>query len=336
LPHGVRAGWSPVAAAGTWEGARRVAAALCSIGGRGGMEDAGFWHASAERLLAPMLRAAAVTGGGMADVVRWLDEESAGEILLALELAGASLAVRAARACFGLDDRQRSSVFSTAATIVAAYADPSIAASEYVMPRITADWLLGGGPLPRTLYCSAPARDQERLSPVFVAMVREVLDAAFETSARTGAPLDPPLLVVLDEAANIAPLADLDRILATAAGHGISLVTIWQDLAQAEARFGGRWATVVNNHRAKLVCPGVSDPRTLELVSALVGDAERQERTRTTSRDGAWSETEATGRTVIAPAGWIRRLPAGHGLLVYGTLPPALVRLRRVVASSGP
>ena len=87
-------------------------------------------------------------------------------------------------------------------------------------------------------------------------MVREVLDAAFERAAATGRPLDPPLLVVLDEAASVAPLGDLDRVVATAAGHGVQLVTIWQDLAQVESRYGGRWATVVNNHRAKLVCWG--------------------------------------------------------------------------------
>ena len=38
-------------------------------------------------------------------------------------------------------------------------------------------------------------------------------------------PLDPPLLVVLDEAANIAPLAELDGLAATCAGHGVQLLT---------------------------------------------------------------------------------------------------------------
>lgn len=330
---GVITGWSPVDAADTWQGARRIAAALCSIGrsgrsGAGGLEDAGFWYASAERLLAPLLRAASVTGGGMSDVVRWLDEESPSEVLLALQLADESDASRVARAYFDMDDRQRMSVFATASTVVAAYAEPAVAASGQRTPRLSATWLLDGGTAPRTLYCSAPARDQERLAPVFTALVREVLDAAFDRAARQGTPLDPPLLVLLDEAANVAPIADLDRVLATAAGHGISLVTIWQDLAQVESRYGTSWATVVNNHRAKVILPGIADPRTLELLSSLVGDAEREERSRTVAKDGAWSETAGIGRVPVAPSGWIRRLPNGHAMLVYGTLPPALVRLR--------
>ena len=54
---------------------------------------------------------------------------------------------------------------------------------------------------------------------------------AFAT-ATVGRPLDPPLLVVLDEAAHIAPLPELDGLAATCASHGIQIVTIWQDLAQ--------------------------------------------------------------------------------------------------------
>jgi hypothetical protein len=68
--------------------------------------------------------------------------------------------------------------------------------------------------------------------------------------------------VVLDEAANIAPLRDLDTLASTAAGQGIQLVSVFQDLAQISARYGERAATVVNNHRAKVLLSGISDPPT--------------------------------------------------------------------------
>ena len=80
--------------------------------------------------------------------------------------------------------------------------------------------------------------------------------------------------MVLDEAANIAPLAELDGLAATCAGHGVQLVTVWQDLAQVAARYGERAATVVNNHRAKVFLSGIADPRTLDHASHLVGDEE--------------------------------------------------------------
>ncbi len=330
-------GWSPLAKAGTWSGARRIASALCSVAraGDGGMDDAGFWYANAEKLLAPLLFAAATAGASMADVVRWLDEEETTEVLLALGLAGVPEALRAARVSLGREERQRASVYATAETVVAGFADPAVAASAESCEIDPARLVRGGA---GSLFCCAPARDQERLAPVFTAIVREVLDAAFERAASTGRPLDPPLLVVLDEAASVAPLGDLDRVVATAAGHGVQLVTVWQDLAQVESRYGGRWATVVNNHRAKIVCSGIADPLTLQHMGALLGDEERAEHSWTVGDDGRRSRTEAVSVRALAPPGWLRQLPPGEAVLVYGSFPPARIALRpffadRVLAS---
>ena len=320
-------GWSPLARAATWPGARRMASALCSVAraSEAGMDDAGFWYANAEKLLAPLLFAAATAGASMGEVVRWLDEEETTQVLFALELAAVPEALRAARAMMGREERQRASVYATAETVVAAFADPAVAASAQHC-EIDPVALVSGSA--GSLYCCAPARDQERLAPVFTAIVREVLDAAFERAAATGRPLDPPLLVVLDEAASVAPLADLDRVVATAAGHGVQLVTVWQDLAQVEARYGGRWATVVNNHRAKLVCSGVADPVTLQHVSGLLGDEERAESSFTVGDDGRRTRTEAVTTKALAPPGWLRQLPPGEAVLIYGSFPPARLALR--------
>jgi hypothetical protein len=57
-----------------------------------------------------------------------------------------------------------------------------------------------GGGSEHTLYLCAPAHDQRRLRGLFIAVVKDVLESAFAASARAGRPLDPPLLVVLDEA----------------------------------------------------------------------------------------------------------------------------------------
>ena len=319
-------GWSPLASSTSWPGARRTARGPV-LGGReeGGMEDAGFWYASAEKLLGPLSFAAASAGVSIADVVRWIDEEELGEPLLALELAGVPDALRAARTSFAREERQRSSVFATAETVVAGFAEPDVAASTYgpcLDPRMLVDGRA------RTLYCCAPSREQERLRPLFVAFVRQVIDAAFDAAARLGQPLSPPLLIVLDEAANIAPLSDLGTILSTAAGHGIQLVTVWQDLAQIETRYGRGWPTIVNNHRAKVLCGGIADPLTLDHVSSLIGDDERTDSSTTVSDDGRRSRTESSSLRRIAPSSILRRLPPGEAAVVYGGLPPGRVALR--------
>ncbi len=319
-------GWSPLEDAGTWAGARRVASALCGTtrANQDGLADGDFWHATAAKLLAPLLFAAASTGREMSDVVAWVDTQEVGEVSTILEHLGVTEALQAAVATWRREERQRSSVYTTAETVLEAFADPSVAASS--RSEINAETLLDGGP--NTLYLCAPSHEQRRLQSVFSALVSEVMSAAYARVTRDGHPLRPPLLVVLDEAANIAPLGDLDSIAATAAGHGVQLVTVWQDMAQISARYGTRSATVVNNHRSKVVLSGISDPITLDHVSALVGEEELPVASTTTDIHGGRSTTESLASRRLAPADLLRRMRPGEGVLIYGHLPPARLTLR--------
>jgi type IV secretion system protein VirD4 len=319
--------WSPLDAARTWSGARKVAASLTdgAKGGNGPMTDGDFWYATAAKLLAPLLFAAATGGGDMSDVVRWVDTQEESEVLELLDDVGVSEATQAAQASFAKEDRQRSSVYTTAETVLEPFADspvdPTGSQPTHVDPRrLIAD----GG----TLYLCAPAHDQRRLRPLFTAVVRQIVEHAYETVTRTGRPLDPPLLVVLDEAANIAPLEDLDTLASTAAGHGMQLVTIWQDLAQVTARYGPRAATVVNNHRAKVFLSGISDPSTLDHASHLIGDEELHLPATTSGGQGGPTTTRSPATRRLAPPDALRRIAPGQGVLVYGGLPPARIALR--------
>ena len=141
---------------------------------------------------------------------------------------------------------------------------------------------------------------------------------AFATATKSGRPLDPPLLVVLDEAAHIAPLPELDGLAATCASHGIQIVTVWQDLAQVRGRYGARAPTVLNNHRAKLFLPGIADPDTLEYASRLIGDEEASHPSVTRDPTGRRSTTSSTAPRRLLPPEALRCLPRGRAVLVYG------------------
>jgi type IV secretion system protein VirD4 len=224
------------------------------------------------------------------------------------------------------DERQKSSVYTTAETVLEAYADPGVLASSRV-PEIRAEWLLDGAP--NTLYLCASAREQRRLRPVFVALLEEMLEAAYRESGRRGRPLDPPLLLVLDEVANIAPLSDLDVIASTGASHGVQLLTVLQDLAQAYDRWGRERAdTIVNNHRAKVIGAGLADERSLEWISRLLGDQSITQRSSTAGGNGRPTTTESTTYRPLAPANVVREAKTSSALLVYGNLRPAWIRLR--------
>jgi len=321
--------WSPLSASVTWAQARRVADSLVEAGrtAPGGLTDGDFWYATAAKLLGPLLLAATVSGRTMADVVRWVDVQETDEVVDALESAGQWQALQALRATWGRDERQRSAVYTTAETVVEVFADPTVAASAVPGRRdVDPVGLLESG---NTLYLCAPAHEQRRLRPLFSGLVTRVIDAAYERAARQGGRLDPPLLVVLDEAANVAPLAELDVLASTAAGHGIQLVTVWQDLAQLTARYGPRAGTVVNNHRAKLFLSGIGDPGTLDHASALIGEGERPVTSTTIDRGrSAGSTTMTATYRRLAPADALRRMAPGTAVLISGHLPPARVRLR--------
>jgi type IV secretion system protein VirD4 len=314
--------WSPVDDCRDWRRASRLATDLChGAKAEGVTADGDFWYSNAAKLLAPLLLAAASDRRSMADVVRWVDTQEVGEVAEILERTGTSEALDAARATWCRDERTRSSVYATAETVLAPFAlEAPSPASRFEPAR-----LLGGA---HTVYLCAPAHDQRRLRGYFTALTQQVLNLAFEDATRSGRPLSPPLLVVLDEAAHIAPLAELDGLAATCASHGIQIVTIWQDVAQIHARYGPRSATVLNNHRAKLFLPGIADPDTLDYVSRLVGDEEVALPTVTREHGGRRSTSSTTAPRRLLPPEELRCLPRGQAVLVYGTLPPARVRLR--------
>ncbi len=331
--------WSPVSTAGTWPGARRSASALVEVAKAsvGTMSDGDFWYATAAKTLAPLLFAAATSGRSLDDVVRWVATGEETDVLELLSRAGVEEAMDAAISAFGKEDRQRSSIATTVETVLEPFAGAA-GGSPGGFVLASEGSTAAGRPAPidparlvaapNTLYLCAPAHDQRRLTPVFSAAARAVLDHVYDRVARTHRPLDPPLLVVLDEAANIAPLPDLDALASTAAGHGIQLVTVWHDLAQIAARYGAKATTVVNNHRAKLFLSGISDPQTLDYASHLIGSEEVVLPATTSGGTAGTSTTHTPTTRPLAAPDHLRRIAPGEGVLVYGSLAPAPIRLR--------
>jgi type IV secretion system protein VirD4 len=322
---------TPLWGAGTWRGAMRVAHWLMAgarDGGAAGLQDADFWLGAAEKLLAPLLFAAAANGFPIEQVVHWLDEgpdASAGEIGKLLEETEAPQAKRAWQATLNREERQLSSVFTTAEMAMAAFADPRVIA-ETAAAEYSPTALLDGGM--NSLYLCAPRSEQERLRPVFSMIVQELLAVVEESVALTGKPLNPPLLLLLDEAANVAPFPGLDEVASTGAGQGVQLLTIFQDLAQINVRYGRRAQTILNNHTAKVIGSGISDPETLSWASRIVGAGEFEQRSQTAGEKGRRSKTEGeTFRDLVHPI-TLRGASPGNGILIYGNLPPAGIRFR--------
>jgi len=329
LPH---TPWSPIVAASSWEGARRTAARLLGVGEHGGARSADetFWRPAGARYLAPLLLAAAHGDLTMREVLSWIaivNEDEPAELLGSCSSPGAKAALEALQSVWEADARFRSSLLQTVATALDPWQEPAIAAASMGEGQITARWLLDG---PNTLYLISPADDQRRLRGLFAALIADITAGAFERSTQIGKPIEPALLLALDEAANIAPLPNLDEIASTGPGQGVQLLTVLQNLSQAADRWGrDRAETLVANHRARLFCSGIGDRATLEYLHHTLGEEEIARFA--THRQGALnpgSRTISSDFRALAPAHLVRQSASDEALLIYGRLPPAWLRLR--------
>ncbi len=328
--------WSPLRGARTWDGALEVAWRLASAGelDQKGVEGGDFWAIAAEQRLAPLLYAAARTGAGMEAVVRWTYGQGSRELDTAIaqltgnaqdeaELEGAHAAYDGLRAFESQADRTRSSIEATAQGLLRAYRFARVLRSARGS-QITPDRLLDER---ATLYLIGDAKASKLLRPIFLALLSEIVDRAYERATRAGGRLALPLLLCLDEAGNVAPLPNLAEVASTAPSHNIQLVSIFHDLAQARSRYGKQAETVVNSHRARMLLPGVADLETLRYFSGLAGEEEVRDTTRTTGAGGTNRSTGRRRRPLIAPEA-LRQLAPGEALLLYGRIPPVRLRLR--------
>jgi len=83
--------------------------------------------------------------------------------------------------------------------------------------------------------------------PVFNRWLRLVLTSALDEMTDN---LDPPPLPVcfmLDELATLGHVAPIENAVGLAAGYGVQLVTVFQDVAQMRDLYKGRWASFIGN-----------------------------------------------------------------------------------------
>jgi type IV secretory pathway TraG/TraD family ATPase VirD4 len=134
--------------------------------------------------------------------------------------------------------------------------------------------------------------------------------------------------VLLDEAANIAPLRDLPALLSQAAGYGVRIATVWQSLGQVHDRYGHAADSILANSITKLFMGPVTDERTWSYLGGLLGDEQTPSRSETADGAGgpARSVTTASTWRPKASSPGLQQLGGGRAVLLAGDLPPAVVR----------
>jgi type IV secretion system protein VirD4 len=320
--------WSPVPSSVSWDGALLMARAMTS---RIGAEttDRSHWASRAQALLAPLLHAAAVHGRDMETVVDWVMGHDLDEAGVLLEDERCSrLAFTTLLGLHKTEDRERSSIFSATADALQAYLSDS-ALSAARQPNFDADVFVRSAD---TIYIHAPAEEQAAAAPIVCGLLSEIRRATYRAHHRHQL-THGPVLFALDEVANIAPLEELPQIASEGGGQGLLLLTALQDLSQARQRWGAQADGFLTLFGTKLVLPGVADTRTLEAISTMLGEYDRQVLAHNNPRGGALSAilapkhhplphrttTTSTQRTPVLSPGEIARIPTGRALHLDGT-----------------
>jgi type IV secretion system protein VirD4 len=180
-----------------------------------------------------------------------------------------------------------------------------------------------------TLYLLGTASGASATATLVAAFVEDIVEVARQLAATsTGARLDPPLGLILDEAANY-PLPSLGALMSEGGGTGITTITVLQSLAQARDRWGRETAGAIwDSAIAKLVLPGSSNADDLDDISRLLGDRSVVEHTETSQAGRRKSTSTAKQQRPILDPAAIRALKPGHALLLLRSAKPIIVTLQ--------
>jgi type IV secretion system protein VirD4 len=335
--------WSPLVGTGTWPGALDMAYWLTQAASVShSVQNAEFWETMARLLLAPLLYTAAnQPTGTMGDVLAWANQpERADEVLDALDTIaardpadpGPHLAQGALAGCTAADTRRRDSIYGTAQVLLDVYRYPAVAGMAAGCDIDRDQFLRGfddhGTPIDNTVFVYAPEHRQDQLRPLIEAFVSWLIRGLEDRYALTGLPLDPPLLLMLDEAGNIAPLRQLGTYASSLASQGCQLVSVFQNLSQIRDRYGTQATTIVTNHLAKVLMAGTTDVELLNLLTHLLGKREAIEESVTYTDDGSRSSHTTTREHELAPIHTLVQQRPGEVLALLSHCRPVRLHVR--------
>ena len=302
-----------------------VRAKALTTGAASGTTDANFWQSSAEQAVRALLHAAALGGCTSTDLYRWsLSAIHAREAVMILSThAGAAQSWhQGLDSLISADPRQRDSVWAMVSIAFAALADPRVldavspAEDEHLDPET---FLASHG----TIYLLGTSTGAAATAGLVGAFLEDVLEVARRMAARSpAARLDPPLSMILDEAANY-PLPSLASLMSDGGGSGIATTVVLQSLSQARAVWGEHAAAAIWDAAiVKLVLGGGSNARDLDDLSKLIGTRHKQVTSRSIGADGRASTSTSTTEVPILEPSALRTLPFGEAILLLRSARP--------------
>lgn len=336
LAEGVPAGmrWSPIRGCADPLTAMIRATGLASATGlsAGGVESGGFWEGKTRTALQALLHAAALDHRSPEELFRWtLDPAAVAEAVAILtNNPGAATGwADSLESMIDADPRTRDSIWQGVSLALGALADPRVLDAVSPGPGEDFDpekFIREKG----TLFLLATGAGAGASAALVAALVEDLVETARRIAARSpGARLDPPVLLALDEIANLAPLPSLPVLMAEGGGTGITCLPVLQSLAQARDKWSENQANAIwDASIVKIILGGASNSKDLQDLSTLIGERDEYTDAITLGDHGTRSNQRSVRRVAIFPPDRLRTLPFGTAVTLLRAAPPIVTDLK--------
>ena len=294
-----------------------------------GAQTSAYFDAAARDLVTALVLAAARGGRTIMDVHGWLSDQTDREPLMILRRTGEDLMARALEGAMDLVAETRSGVYGTASTMVSFMLNER--AMRWVTPQpllteLRPDDLVGSTD---TLYLLSQ-EGRGDASPIVTALTVAVTEAAVERArTRPGGRLDVPMLIELDEAANVCRWGELPNMYSHYGSRLITVDTILQSWAQGVTAWGEEgikkmWSAA----NQKVYGGGVSEKGFLSDLEAIIGTYWTDSHQSTRSSQG-WSATTSRDaqQRQIATVKELAELPPGRAWVLSSGNRAVLARM---------
>ncbi|MFD7320573.1 type IV secretory system conjugative DNA transfer family protein [Streptomyces sp. NPDC059875] len=318
--------WNPLADAKTLDGAGRLAGHFLAAS-VDASQQGDFWSKAGSNILSQLFLAAALDERPITDVMQWLAFPADRTPLDILRDHKFTAVASQLKGTVEGPPETRDGIYETARQYAAALLNSDIAAWATPQKDISefrpADFVTSSDSL---FLLSKDGGGGA--SALIAACADSVMRAATAQAERAGGRLDPPMLAILDEAANVCKISDLPDLYSHLGSRGIIPITILQSYRQGQKVWGdagmdAMWSAAT----VKVIGSGIDDPDFADKLSRMIGDHDVATTSTSISESGK-STSISMRQERILPADAIRALPKGSALCLATGMRVAMLDLR--------
>ena len=288
----------------------------------------GYFGPKGRDLLANLLLAAAVSGRDLTQVYRWLTNPNDDTAANLLEEHGYDLIAAGVQGAMAAAPEERSGIYGSAEQMAA-----------FMLNRQAMAWVTPPGRGPRaefdphafvrsndTLY-SLSKEGQGSAGGLVAALAAAVCEAAEELAkTQDNGRMPVPLLVVLDEAANVCRWKELPNLYSHYGSRGILISTYLQSPAQARAVWGtDGFEKLKSTANVNVYAGGVDDVKYLGELVQSIGKYMHDRPSISHSRNGRSVSRQEQADDILDVAD-LRAMPRGRAIVLASGTRAALIR----------